>query len=266
MIAVETYASADQAATALHGDAVFLGGGTLIMRAVNYGDLKTERIVRSTDPAMKSISTSGERISIGAAATMSDVMLNPQLAFLAPVARSIGGPAVRNMATVGGNLFASHPYGDFAVALLALDGRVSVAGSGEEDLGAFLARRSSFSGVVTEVSIARPATGDFRYRKVSRIKPKGVSVMSLAAWLPRSGGRLSGARVAFGAMGNTPVRANGVERALEGANLDVSGIAEALRAVRTDLQPPDDPIASSWYRSEVAPVHLRRLLLDEEVS
>ena len=48
----------------------------------------------------------------------------PGLAFLAPVAESIGGPAVRNMATVGGNLFARSPYGDFAVALLALGATV----------------------------------------------------------------------------------------------------------------------------------------------
>jgi xanthine dehydrogenase small subunit len=50
------------------------------------------------------------------------------LAFLAPVARSIGGPAVRAAATVGGNLFAPSPYGDFSVALLALGAIVSREG------------------------------------------------------------------------------------------------------------------------------------------
>ena len=43
---------------------------------------------------------------------------------LAKAARAVGGPAIRNMATVGGNLFAPAPYGDFAVALLALDATV----------------------------------------------------------------------------------------------------------------------------------------------
>jgi CO/xanthine dehydrogenase FAD-binding subunit len=48
----------------------------------------------------------------------------------APVARAVGGPQIRNMATVGGNLFAPHPYGDFAAALLALGARVVSAGQG----------------------------------------------------------------------------------------------------------------------------------------
>ena len=53
------------------------------------------------------------------------IAAEPKLAFLKPVAKSIGGPAIRNMATVGGNLFARYPYGDFAVALLALDAESS---------------------------------------------------------------------------------------------------------------------------------------------
>ena len=55
-----------------------------------------------------------------------------------------------------------------------------------------------------------------------------------------------------------------VERALEGASLDAHGIAPALAVATEGLNPPDDPLASGWYRREVAPVHLRRLLLGED--
>ena len=48
------------------------------------------------------------------------ILANRELALLHPAARSVGGPAVRAQATVGGNLFAPPPYGDFAAALLAL--------------------------------------------------------------------------------------------------------------------------------------------------
>ena len=51
---------------------------------------------------------------------MAAIARHPDLAALARAARAVGGPAIRNMATVGGNLFAPTPYGDFAVALLAL--------------------------------------------------------------------------------------------------------------------------------------------------
>ncbi len=266
MITVEHFPSADQAAGALGSGSIYLGGGTLVMRALNYGEQSFSRIVRSSDPDLTRISATGDRIEIGAGVTMSALVAARELDILAPVARSVGGPAVRNMATVGGNLFAEHPYGDFTVALLALDAKVRVSGGGEQDIESFLAARESFSGLVTSVSLARPASNDFRYRKVTRIKPKGVSIMSLAAWLPQLAGRIGDPRIAFGAMGRTPLRAKGTERALNGAPLDRAGIENALQALRDDFQPPDDALASGWYRAEVAPVHLRRLLLNEEAA
>ncbi|MEN0040885.1 MAG: FAD binding domain-containing protein [Pseudomonadota bacterium] len=266
MISVETFTNADQAAGALGPDAIYHGGGTIVMRTLNYGEQNFSRIVRSTDSALKRIAIAGDRIEIGAGVTMSEVIASRDLDFLHPVARSVGGPTVRNAATVGGNLFAEHPYGDFATALLALDAKVRTSGGSEQDMESFLAGRNSFNGLVTSLSIVRPQGQDFRYRKVTRIKPKGVSIMSIAAWTPQSAGRVGEARIAFGAMGATPLRAKEAERALSDKSLDRSSVEAAMAALRGDFQPPDDALASGWYRSEVAPVHLRRLLLDEEVA
>lgn len=263
MLTVETFETLTEAAAAMSSEARYLGGGTLVMRAVNYGDQGFSRIVRTRDAALRRINAEGNRISIGAGATMSDVLSSAELGFLAPVARSVGGPAIRNMATVGGNLFATHPYGDFATALLALDGHVLMADRSELPLEQFFSTRDSLSGLVASISLARPTGDEFRFAKVSRVKPKGASVMCIAAWLPRSGGRLSNPRIAFGAMGPTPLRAKAAETALNGAALDENGIAPALSAAIRDLSPPDDALASSWYRREVAPVHLKRLLLGQ---
>ena len=263
MITVETYDTLAEANRALQDRSRFLGGGTLLMRAVNYGDQSFERIVRTRDAALQAIRSEGNRILIGAGVTMSRIIAAPETAFLAPVARAIGGPAVRNMATVGGNLFAHHPYGDFAVALLALEGRVRMADGADMALEDLLNRRDSVRGIVAAVSVARPSDGDFRFRKVARVKPKGVSVMSMAAWLPRPGGRLKDARVAYGAMGPAPMRVRTVEQALEGGSLDAHTVEAAARVATEGLNPPDDALASAWYRREVAPVHLKRLLLGE---
>lgn len=263
MISVETFATATEASNALGGQSIYLGGGTLVMRGLNYGAQDFNKIVRSTDPALKQITVSGDQISIGAGVTMDEIVRSSDTAFLAPVAQSVGGPAVRNMATVGGNLYAGHPYGDFTVALLALDGTVALANGSTQRLEDFLANRNNAQGLVASVTIKRPAGRDFRYRKISRVKPKGISVMSIAAWLPSSAGRLADPRVAFGAMGATPLRAKSVETALSGAVLDANGIRPALEALARDFDPPDDAVASGWYRREVAPVHLRHLLLDE---
>jgi len=259
---VETFSTLAEADAARGGDGRFLAGGTLVMRDVNYGVQGFTRILRLDAPA-RAIRPEGERIVIDAGATMSDIIASHDADFLAPVARSVGGPAIRNVATVGGNLFAPHPYGDFATALLALDGEVNYANGRSEPLEQFFAERER-APLVATVSIRRPRRDEFRFRKVSRVKPKGVSVMSIAAWLPGAPSRLSQARIAFGAMGSTPLRAKAAEQALEGASLDARGIERALDVATDGLDPQDDALASAWYRKEVAPVHLRRLLLNEE--
>jgi len=262
MLSVETYSTAREAASAMGPDACFLAGGTLAMRQINHAEGGYARVLRTTDPTLTEVRVEGDRIAIGAGVTLAQAIGHRDLDFLAPVARSIGGPAVRNMATVGGNLFAPHPYGDLAGALLALDGAARMADGASMPLTDLLARRNGRPGLVTAVSIVRPGHGAFRYRKVSRTRPKGASVLSISAWLPQSGGRIGAARVAYAAMGPAPVRAAAVERALEGATLDPQGVERAVAAAGDGISPPDDPLASGWYRAEVVGVHLRRLLLE----
>jgi CO/xanthine dehydrogenase FAD-binding subunit len=268
---VKTFGSLGEAAATLAADrsARFFSGGTLIMRAINEGDASITVLVRTTDAGYRQVRSEGSRLIIGAGARMVDLLAERDLAFLHPVARQVGGPAVQAMATVGGNLFAAPPYGDLTVALLALDASVSVAsaygGAQQMPLEQFLAGRDrSFAGLVTMVSLARPASAaQFRFRKVTRVKPKGVSILSIAAHLPLAGGRVSNARVAYGTLAPTPIRARAVERALEGRQLDAAGIEPALAAAAEGINPRTDALASAWYRREVLPVHLGRLLLGE---
>jgi CO/xanthine dehydrogenase FAD-binding subunit len=97
--------------------------------------------------------------------------------------------------------------------------------------------------------------------KVSRVKPKGVSVLSIAALLQRTAdGTVTAARIALGCMADRPIRAKGAEKALLGCKLTPQEIAPALAAASEGIAPITDPIASAWYRAEVLPVHLGRLL------
>ena len=334
-VTVKTFANFGEAASALSSDrsARYLGGGTLVMRALNEGDISISTVVRATDQALSRIDVASSRITIGAGVTFAKILAERDLAFLHAPARSIGGPAVRNMGTVGGNLFAPSPYGDFTVALLALDATVSVQGGlGARDMPIeeFLQSRERQSGaLVLAVSCQRPASADafryrkiarikpkggsvitlaahlpssggrisgarialgsmaatqiraraaeralegralddaaisaaaFRYRKIARIKPKGGSVITLAAHLPSSGGRISGARIALGSMAATQIRARAAERALEGRSLDEAAISAAAAAATEGVSPADNALGSAWYRREIVGVHLRRLL------
>ncbi len=125
-VTVKTFASSGEAARRLSSDrgARFLGGGTLVMRALNEGDISISTVVRATDRRSPASTWRVRASTLGAGVTLARILAERDLAFLHAPARSIGGPAVRNMGTVGGNLFAPAPYGDFTAALLALDATV----------------------------------------------------------------------------------------------------------------------------------------------
>ena len=74
----------------------------------------------------------------------------------------------------------------------------------------------------SSLAIGRRAPTRSAIRKVSRVKPKGGSVLTIAA-LCRSAADASRARASrYGAMAATPIRAKAAERALEGRTLDAA--------------------------------------------
>jgi len=259
-IEVRAVDTVSQASSALSPSSKYCAGGTLLMRELNYGNHSFDRLVISNDATLTTVQAESDSIQIGASVTMRSILQHSELQFLADVARSVGGPALRNMATIGGNLFAPRPYGDMATALLALDAKVNWASGQQQSIDDCIAQPVS-GDIVTSISIQKPMSGDFRYLKVSRVKPKGVSMLTIAVLLNRQSGRVGNARIAFGGMAPNPARANAAEAALTGASLDDAGIQRCVDVCNDGLSPEDDSLASAWYRLEVAPVYLKRLLL-----
>ncbi|HXT07608.1 MAG TPA: FAD binding domain-containing protein [Roseiarcus sp.] len=261
-LTVKTFAAVSDALPALQAvGARYLGGGTLLVRRVNEGDISISTLVRVSGPSLSRIAVSDGRAIIGASATMAAVARHPDLAFLRPAAHAIGGPAVRNMATVGGNIFAPAPYGDFAVALLALDAAAEIAGKPITLADLIEHRKQNGGRIVTAVSLALPKPGAFRFVKITRVKPNGLAVLTIAAVIEERDGVVSAIRIALGNMADRPIRARAAEAALVGRPLTREGIRPALAVAGDGTAPADDAVASAWYRREVLPVHLGRLLL-----
>jgi CO/xanthine dehydrogenase FAD-binding subunit len=63
-------------------------------------------------------------------------------------------------------------------------------------------------------------------------------------------------RVAAGGVAPRAVRLEAVERALAGG----ASAGEAAAAAGEGIDPPDDAVATSWYRREVLPVLVTRAL------
>ena len=249
--------SAAEAAGLLDHGGWLLGGGTLVMPRVNTGAVPVDTLISLRDAGLDGLRVTGDTVEIGAAVTLARLS---ELEFLRPALRSIASPPVRNLATVGGNLFAAQPHGDLAVALLALDARLdvlSIGGTRRAAVGDPIAPNE----VVTAVHFVLPKV--WRYRKAMRRKHNSASIVTVAAALELSDGVVTRARIALGGVAPAPVRALAAEAALIGRPLDEAA-DDAAQAAHEGTAPFDDAYASAWYRARVLPVHVRRALLEED--
>ena len=189
------------------------------------------------------------------------------MARLAQAAGMFGAPAVRNMATVGGNLFVAPPAGDIAVPLLALDAQVELAGPHGRrrlPLDQFFTGLGQTVRSPDELVVALrvPQTdGQTAYLRYGRRQANTPAVVAVAVRLvSEADGMVVDARIALGAAGPHPLRARQAEAALVGKPLDPSSIAAAAAAAQAECDPPTDALATDWYRRRMVDVYVRRVL------
>jgi CO/xanthine dehydrogenase FAD-binding subunit len=264
--AVEIPESVGEAVGTLGDGDVVLAGGTELMPRVTTRATDVSRLVSLRRAGLAGIEVNEGRALIGAATTLAQLGREERLAVLRPVAESIASPTIRNLATVGGNLFVRQPYGDLAVALLALDAEVSVegsAGNASRPVTAVLEDGVAARELVTAVAFDVPEPGTWFYTKAMRRRQNSASIVTVAAVVLVTDGQVASARIALGGAGARPVRAVAAEAALTGHPFDRRHVEEAAGAALQDASPFDDAYASAWYRRRVLPVHVRRALLRE---
>lgn len=256
---------AEAATLAREPGSVVLAGGTIVMPRILEGGHPWTRMVALRRSALSGIHPRGERIQLGATTTLHELELHPDLGFLNHAIRSIGSANLRNLATVGGNLFVAQPYGDLAVCLLALDAEVQVEDGLTRQAVPVeqLFSNAGIAGLVASVAFTKPPEANWFYRKAARRTFNAASIVTIAARVTCEDGVVSDARIALGGCGPRPVRARTAEQALVGRPLDRKSVEEAAAVVGTDADPFTDAHATSWYRARVLPVHFRRAFLGE---
>jgi CO/xanthine dehydrogenase FAD-binding subunit len=264
--AVAVPRSLAEAHAALSEGARLVAGGTSVMPELNQGTDAFTRLVSLRRAGLGRVSVADGRATLGAAATLADLEAEPALAFLAPALSAIASPTIRNMATVGGNLFAKQPYGDLAACLVALDAVATVSdGKSTRDVPVetLAATGVAPGAIVTSVGFALPAAGGFRFHKVGRKALNAAAIVTVAAVIEVAAGVVARCRIALGGVGSSVLRSPSAEAALTGRALDRAAAEEAGRRAVEDIDPFDDAHASAWYRRRVTPVHVRRALIGE---
>lgn len=259
-------------ATALlaeHGPSLLvMAGGTVVMPLINEGVSTPEKVMGLRRAGLSYVRREDGALVIGATTPLTRLLEPDVFPLLREAARHTATWSIRNMGTVGGNLFVPPPAGDLAVALLALDAQVRIVRAGGERTVPLSAFWTGFmqtvlaaDELVAEIRVPEPA-GRTAFRKFGRKQANTPAIVTLAVHLRMAGDRVEEARLALGAVGPHPFRARQAEAALGGHALDAKTIAAVSDLAAAECEPFTDAIASDWYRRRMVKVQLARLLTE----
>jgi aerobic carbon-monoxide dehydrogenase medium subunit len=246
-----------------------LAGGTWIMRSpIRHEPFKSRYVALSKIPELRTIRTDTDTLEVGAAVTHAELTVAladlPDLEVLAAAAGQSANPAIRAMATIGGNLATSaFAAADCAPALLCLDAKVEISARGDAErieLQHFLKRRTVLEPgrLLTRIMVPR------RPRKTAHVRlPLRKSgdypavIVSLAVSFDAAD-RVASARIAVGSVEPVARRWQRLEAKLIGRPLDPLFAAERAAELAGEFTARDSVDVPAWYRLNVLPSLVRR--------
>ena len=271
-------ADLDEALSALakhsaHGSIRLIAGGTDVLVEIEHGTSHPHTLLDiSRLPGLDQITMDEGHIHIGPLVTHNQAVASPIIRQHAwPLFRAcweVGAPQIRNRGTIAGNLATASPANDTIPALWVLDAAVTLAsthGRRTLSLPDFFqgVRRTAMAGdeMIVDISFPiSPATARGAFIKAGLRRAQAISLVNIAVLLDFEGDVVSDARIAFGSVAPTIVRAPAAEAVLRGQALSAEQIEQAAELIQEAISPIDDVRASAAYRRHLAGVITRRAL------
>lgn len=212
---------------------------------------------------LKQIEQTPDFVEIGAAVTLSQVetQLHGIFPSLDEMLHWFAARQVRNRATIGGNLGTASPIGDLPPVLLALDAEVQIAGAnGDRSLPLaqfFKAYRQTElqpGEIIRSIRIPRHSTPGTVRRlsqsyKIGKRGTDDISIVAAAFTIDLDAeNRILHARLAYGGVAATPVRAIEVEQQLMGQPWTRATVQQIKPHLKEAFTPLTDLRGSANYR------------------
>ncbi len=223
-------------------------------------------------PGLDYIHLARDMFHLGPLVTHNHVVGSPLLVERAyPLARAcweVGAPQIRNRATIAGNLITASPANDSITPLWALGASVTLKSlRGERRLPFeqfFLGVRKIAmepDEILIDMSFpALAASERGTFIKLALRRAQAISVVDTAVILGLGGDKITKARITFGSVAPTIVRAPDAESFLVGKTLSDAVINTAGELATAAARPIDDVRGTAEYRSEMIRVTTIRAL------
>ncbi len=239
-----------------HPDARLVAGATEVGVEINKKAARFPRLISTEYVAeLRELCATPEAWHLGAAATLTQIeeALAGEFPSFDKMLCLFASRQIRNRATLGGNLVTASPIGDSAPVLLSLDAAVVLASeSGERTVPLcefFTGYRKTVlrvDEVMKTILLPRFRGRRAAFFKVSKRREMDISIVAAAFCVETdAAGTVTHARMAYGGVAATPMRALEAELALIGRLL---GCAEVVPILRESFSPIDDGRGSAEYR------------------
>jgi xanthine dehydrogenase small subunit len=220
--------------------------------------------------------TGGPVFVAGALATWTDFLVACRSACkeFVPILEAFGGPQIRHVGTIGGNIVNGSPIADSLPLLSAMDAAldlVSAVGTRTVGINDFFLGYKRLDlrpdELLARVRMPLPATGEIlRLTKVSRRRDLDISTFTSAARLGLAGDRIASAALAYGGVAPTVVRLRDTEAFLIGRSFTQETFRLAGERAVAEIAPLSDVRGSSDYRRQLARNVLVRLFHEQAVA
>jgi len=224
-----------------------LAGGTDVLAKMKRNHFQCEHMMYIKDIDELSFIETGSGLKIGAATALSTIekseAVGSKYSALQEAVKAIGATAIRNMATIGGNVCNAAPPADTVPALLVFEAQLKLVKLGEErmvPLNEFITGAEQtviehdellYSIELPELPVSFVST----FVKLGRVSVDTARVnMAVAIDFDSSSETIKEARVALGAVGTKAYRCPDSEALLAGKKVDeqtVLAFADSLTSV-----------------------------------
>ncbi len=239
----------------------FIAGGTDVVVLINHGKAAPKNFIDLTHiPELHAIHRHNGMMDLAGNVTHAQAGKLP-IRCLAQASLSVGGPGIRELGTLAGNLATASPAGDASTALLALDAEVeltSVRGARRLPLDKFFLayRKTALAPDEMITKIIVPTNYKSDWAKNGKRGAMNISVVAAAvAITPKNE-----VRIALASVAPVPTRCYKAEKFLTENGLNTGTIRQAAEIVRGEVKPITDHRASADYKVHLSGVMVRRLL------
>ncbi|KJR46213.1 Xanthine dehydrogenase, FAD binding subunit [Desulfosporosinus sp. I2] len=252
-----------------------IAGGTDVLIKLHGGQLEgAELLGLRKIKSLEHIRVADDgTIVIGAMATFSTVFNNPILRELIPIlteaAISMGGPQIRNIATIGGNVCNGATSADSASSLFALNAQLKLQAKNGERL---VPIREFYLGpgkvalnpgeILTEILIAPEDYKGFggQYIKFSMREAMDIATLGVAVVCKVQSGNFAEVRIGLGVAGPTPLRCLEAEEYAKGKKISSETLAEIGKLAVKSAKARTSWRASKEYREHLVEELTQRAL------